>query len=81
MKLRILSATAVAALGVTGQLSAFADAPDVEDSRRLEVVTVTTQKTEQSLIDVPINISVTDFFVANRDDAVDHSLLHAPWQG
>ncbi|ABI75605.1 TonB-dependent receptor [Hyphomonas neptunium ATCC 15444] len=60
MKFRILSATAVAALGVSGQLSAFADAPDAEDSRRLEVVTVTTQKTEQSLIDVPINISVTD---------------------
>ena len=60
MKFRILSATAVAALGVSGQLSAFADAPDAEDARRLEVVTVTTQKTEQSLIDVPINISVTD---------------------
>lgn len=60
MKFRILSATAVAALGVSGQLSAFAEAPDAEDARRLEVVTVTTQKTEQSLIDVPINISVTD---------------------
>ncbi len=60
MKFRILSATAIAALGVSGQLSAFAEAPDAEDSRRLEVVTVTTQKTEQSLIDVPINISVTD---------------------
>ena len=60
MKFRILSATAVAALGLSGQLSAFAEAPDAEDARRLEVVTVTTQKTEQSLIDVPINISVTD---------------------
>ncbi|OZB18939.1 MAG: hypothetical protein B7X53_01625 [Hyphomonas sp. 34-62-18] len=60
MKLRILSATAVAALSVSGQLSAFAETPDAEDSRRLEVVTVTTQKTEQSLIDVPINISVTN---------------------
>ena len=60
MKFRILSATAVAALGFTGQLTAVADVPDAEDSRRLEVVTVTTQKTEQSLIDVPINISVTD---------------------
>lgn len=60
MKLRILSATAVATLGLSGQLNAFAEAPDAEDSRRLEVVTVTTQKTEQSLIDVPINISVTN---------------------
>ncbi|MGE6696479.1 TonB-dependent receptor [Hyphomonas sp. NPDC076900] len=60
MKFRILSATAVAALSVSGQLIAYADAPEAEDSRRLEVVTVTTQKTEQSLIDVPINISVTN---------------------
>lgn len=60
MKFRILSATAVAALSVSGQLVAYADAPEAEDSRRLEVVTVTTQKTEQSLIDVPINISVTN---------------------
>lgn len=60
MKLRILSATAVAALSVSGQITAFAETPDAEDSRRLEVVTVTTQKTEQSLIDVPINISVTN---------------------
>lgn len=60
MKFRILSATAIAALGVSGQLSAFAEVADAEDARRLEVVTVTTQKTEQSLIDVPINISVTD---------------------
>lgn len=59
MKFRILSATAVAALSVSGQLVAFADAPDAEESsRRLEVVTVTTQKTEQAQIDVPINISV-----------------------
>ena len=60
MKFRILSATAVAALSVSGQLVAYADAPEAEDSRRLEVVTVTTQKTEQALIDVPINISVTN---------------------
>ncbi|WP_341197888.1 TonB-dependent receptor [Hyphomonas chukchiensis] len=33
---------------------------DHEDARRLDVVTVTTQKQTQSLIDVPINISVTD---------------------
>ncbi|MFN3609367.1 MAG: TonB-dependent receptor [Hyphomonas sp.] len=58
MKFRILSATAIAALGVSGQLSAFAETPDAPDSRRLEVVTVTTQKTEQAQIDVPINISV-----------------------
>lgn len=58
MKFRILSATAVAALGMSGQLTAFAETPDTEASRRLEVVTVTTQKTEQAQIDVPINISV-----------------------
>ena len=41
--------------------------PGTFHARRLEVVTVTTQKTEQSLIDVPINISVTD------QELIDHA--------
>nr|WP_321360381.1 TonB-dependent receptor [uncultured Hyphomonas sp.] len=60
MKRHLRSATALAALTFSGQFVAFAD-PDAADSdRRLETVTVTTQKQEQSLIDVPINVSVTD---------------------
>jgi outer membrane receptor protein involved in Fe transport len=39
---------------------AFADPDAAESDRRLETVTVTTQKQEQTLIDVPINVSVTD---------------------
>jgi len=58
MKFRILSATALAALSTSAQLSALAQTSEPEDARRLEVVTVTTQKQEQSLIDVPINVSV-----------------------
>lgn len=71
MKFRILSATAIAALSVSGQLSAFAETPDAEDSRRLEVVTVTTQKSEQALIDVPINISVTNQDLIDKLGAED----------
>lgn len=62
MKLHLRSATALAALTVSSQLAAFADPDAAETDRRLETVTVTTQKQEQSLIDVPINISV-----ANQD--------------
>ncbi|MEH6809598.1 MAG: TonB-dependent receptor [Hyphomonas oceanitis] len=60
MKTSFLCATAVAALSMSGQLTAHAQTVDQEDARRLDVVTVTTQKQTQSLIDVPINISVTD---------------------
>ena len=60
MKLYLRSATAVAALGVSSQLAALADPSATDESRRLDVVTVTTQKQEQTLIDVPINVSVTD---------------------
>ena len=65
MKYHLLSATAVAAISLSGQLSAFADpAPEADADRMdvvtLDVVTVTAQKQEQALIDVPINISVTD---------------------
>jgi len=61
MKLPLRTATAVAALTVSSQLAAFAD-PDAagDEARRLNVITVTTQKQEQALIDVPINISVAD---------------------
>ena len=60
MKRHLRSATALAALTFSSQFVAFAD-PDAADSdRRLETVTVTTQKQEQTLIDVPINVSVTD---------------------
>ncbi|MEQ9507287.1 MAG: TonB-dependent receptor [Hyphomonas sp.] len=59
MKFRVLSATAIAAISSSAHLSAIAQTSESEDSRRLEVITVTTQKQEQSLIDVPINISVT----------------------
>jgi outer membrane receptor protein involved in Fe transport len=60
MKLHLRSATALAALTVSSQLAAFADPDAAETDRRLETVTVTTQKQEQTLIDVPINVSVTD---------------------
>ena len=60
MKTSFFCATAVAALSMSGQLTAHAQTADHEDARRLDVVTVTTQKQTQSLIDVPINISVTD---------------------
>ncbi|MEZ6011566.1 MAG: TonB-dependent receptor [Hyphomonas sp.] len=60
MKFHLLSATAVAALSVSSQFAAFADASNEDETHRLEVVTVTTQKQEQTLIDVPINVSVTD---------------------
>lgn len=60
MKFHILSATAFAAISSSAHLSALAQSAEGDDARRLEVVTVTTQKTEQSLIDVPINISVTN---------------------
>ena len=60
MKTSFFCATAVAALSMSGQLTAHAQMADHEDARRLDVVTVTTQKQTQSLIDVPINISVTD---------------------
>ncbi|MAN45982.1 MAG: TonB-dependent receptor [Alphaproteobacteria bacterium] len=59
MKRYYLSATAIAAIGISSQISAYAQTAQPDDSRRLEVVTVTTQKQEQSLIDVPINVSVT----------------------
>ncbi|KCZ54906.1 hypothetical protein HY29_01500 [Hyphomonas beringensis] len=59
MKRYYLSATAIAAIGISSQISAYAQTAPADDSRRLEVVTVTTQKQEQSLIDVPINVSVT----------------------
>lgn len=60
MKIHLLSATAVAALSVSSQFAAFADPSNEDETHRLEVVTVTTQKQEQTLIDVPINVSVTD---------------------
>ena len=63
MKLYLRSATAVVALSVSSQLAAYADpavTDDANDVVTLDVVTVTAQKQEQSLIDVPINISVTD---------------------
>lgn len=70
MKLRILSATALAAIGTSAHLSALAQSTDT-DSRRLEVVTVTTQKQEQSLIEVPINISVADQSLIDKLGADD----------
>lgn len=60
MKHIYFTATAVAALGMAGQLSAHAQEARIEKARHLEVVTVTTQKQQQSLIDVPINVSVAD---------------------
>ncbi|MAB11717.1 MAG: TonB-dependent receptor, partial [Hyphomonas sp.] len=60
MKRHLRSATALAALTFTSQFVAFADPDAAESDRRLETVTVTTQKQEQTLIDVPINVSVTD---------------------
>ncbi|MEP6274480.1 Plug domain-containing protein, partial [Hyphomonas sp.] len=60
MKHAYLSATAVAALSFSGQLSAHAQDSGTDQARHLEVVTVTTQKQQQSLIDVPINVSVAD---------------------
>ncbi len=60
MKHAYLSATAVAALSLSGQLSAHAQESGAEQTRHLQVVTVTTQKQQQSLIDVPINVSVAD---------------------
>ncbi len=60
MKHAYLSATAVAALSLSGQLSAHAQDAGTDQARHLEVVTVTTQKQQQSLIDVPINVSVAD---------------------
>lgn len=60
MKHIYFTATAVAALGMAGQLSAHAQDARIEKARHLEVVTVTTQKQQQSLIDVPINVSVAD---------------------
>lgn len=71
MKLSLYSATAVAALGFSSQLAAFADAPATDEARRLEVVTVTTQKQAQSLIDVPINVSVTDQAMIDKLGADD----------
>lgn len=60
MKHIYFTATAVAALGMAGQLSVHAQEARIEKARHLEVVTVTTQKQQQSLIDVPINVSVAD---------------------
>lgn len=60
VKFRILSATAFAVISSSAHLSALAQSAGGDDARRLEVVTVTTQKTEQSLIEVPIDISVTN---------------------
>ena len=60
MKRHLRSATALAALTFSSQFVAFADPDAADNDRRLETVTVTTQKQEQSLIDVPINVSVTD---------------------
>lgn len=62
MKFRFLTATAFAALSASGQfaLSQSLDNLDGEEARRLDAITVTTQKQEQALIDVPINISVTN---------------------
>ena len=60
MKHSYLTATAIAALGLSGQLSAHAQETSAEKARHLEVVTVTTQKQQQALIDVPINVSVAN---------------------
>ena len=60
MKHSYLTATAIAALGLSGQLSAHAQEAGAEKARHLDVVTVTTQKQQQALIDVPINVSVAD---------------------
>jgi iron complex outermembrane recepter protein len=60
MKLHFRTATAVAAIAFSSQMAAFAEPDSPDETRRLNVVTVTTQKQEQSLIDVPINVSVTD---------------------
>ena len=61
MKIHLLSATAIAAISVSSQLSAYADPAAEEDAVvTLNVVKVTAQKQEQALIDVPINISVAD---------------------
>ncbi len=59
MKFRIFSTTAFAAISSAVHLSAVAQSAAPSEDRRLEVVTVTTQKQSQNQIDVPINISVT----------------------
>lgn len=74
MKNKYVYATAVAAIGMSSNLPALAqDQPTnkIEKEYKLEQVLVTTQKQQQTLIDVPINVSVADQALIDKLGADD----------
>ena len=71
MKSSLFHASAIGALSLALQFSAGAQTAEEDQPHRLDVVKVTTQKQEQALIDVPINVSVMDQNIIDRLGADD----------
>ena len=74
VRLALVSATALSAAMAahaqdTGEAAAAAPTEEAQDQRRFNTVTVTAQRREQNLVDVPLSVSAFDgdFVIMNQN--------------